>query len=86
MGVYERLKDKVIALPELARSVAALVPWVQTGKLLFLSENIASNTWRSGRLHRAPSRKEDAQRERGDRTWVCGHYIARRRPRRISSC
>jgi len=57
MGVYERLEDKGgIALPELARSVAAFVPWVQTGKLLFLSENIANNTWRSGRLHRAPSR------------------------------
>ena len=41
MGVYGRVKDKGIALPELARSVAAFVPWVQTGKLLFLSGNIA---------------------------------------------
>jgi enamine deaminase RidA (YjgF/YER057c/UK114 family) len=41
MGVYERLKDKGISLPEVTPPVAAFVPWVQTGKLLFLSGNIA---------------------------------------------
>lgn len=41
MGVYDKLKEKGITLPEVTKPVAAFVPWVQTGKLLFLSGNIA---------------------------------------------
>jgi len=41
MGVYERLKEKGITLPEVGKPVAAFVPWVQTGQLIFTSGNIA---------------------------------------------
>jgi len=41
MGVYERLQEKGITLPEVGKPVAAFVPWVQTGRLIFTSGNIA---------------------------------------------
>jgi enamine deaminase RidA (YjgF/YER057c/UK114 family) len=41
MGVYERLQEKGITLPEVGKPVAAFVPWVQTGNLIFTSGSIA---------------------------------------------
>lgn len=41
MSVYERLKGMGITLPDVAKPVAAFVPWAQAGKLIFLSGNIA---------------------------------------------
>lgn len=41
MNVYDRLKDLGITLPPVAVPAAAYVPFVQTGKLVFLSGHIA---------------------------------------------
>ncbi|HEX3142302.1 MAG TPA: RidA family protein [Rhizobacter sp.] len=41
MSVYERLKSLGIELPPVAAPAAAYVPFVQTGKLVFLSGHIA---------------------------------------------
>ena len=41
MNVYDRLKDLGITLPPVATPAAAYVPFVQTGKLVFLSGHIA---------------------------------------------
>ena len=41
MGIYEKLQRLGIVLPEVTKPVAAFVPWVQAGKLLFLSGSIA---------------------------------------------
>jgi enamine deaminase RidA (YjgF/YER057c/UK114 family) len=41
MSVYDKLKELGIALPAVATPAAAYVPFVQTGKLVFLSGHIA---------------------------------------------
>jgi enamine deaminase RidA (YjgF/YER057c/UK114 family) len=41
MQVYEKLKSLNITLPPVATPVAAFVPYVQTGNLLFVSGHIA---------------------------------------------
>jgi enamine deaminase RidA (YjgF/YER057c/UK114 family) len=41
MSAYERLKALNISLPAVTAPVAAFVPFVQSGKLLFVSGNIA---------------------------------------------
>ena len=41
MNVYDRLKDLGITLPPVAAPAASYVPFVQTGKLVFLSGHIA---------------------------------------------
>ena len=41
MSVYEKLREKGIALAELPPPVAAFVPWVRTGRLVFVSGHIA---------------------------------------------
>ena len=41
MSIYQKLQDLGIALPPVAAPAAAYVPFVQTGKLLFLSGHIA---------------------------------------------
>lgn len=41
MSVYEQLKSLNIELPPVATPAAAYVPYVQTGKLVFLSGHIA---------------------------------------------
>lgn len=41
MSVYDKLKSLHITLPEVTRPIAAFVPYVQTGKLLFVSGHIA---------------------------------------------
>jgi enamine deaminase RidA (YjgF/YER057c/UK114 family) len=43
MSVYEKLDAFNITLPELAPPVAALVPFLRTGNLLFLSGHISEN-------------------------------------------
>jgi enamine deaminase RidA (YjgF/YER057c/UK114 family) len=49
MSVYDKLKDLGITLPPIATPAAAYVPFVQTGKLVFLSGHIAKkpdgNPW-----------------------------------------
>ena len=39
--VYDRLKSLNITLPEVATPAAAYLPFVQTGKLVFLSGHLA---------------------------------------------
>jgi enamine deaminase RidA (YjgF/YER057c/UK114 family) len=41
MNVYDKLKELNITLPPVATPAAAYVPYVQTGKLIFVSGNIA---------------------------------------------
>lgn len=41
MSVYDKLKELGISLPPVAAPAAAYVPFVQTGKLVFLSGHIA---------------------------------------------
>jgi enamine deaminase RidA (YjgF/YER057c/UK114 family) len=41
MSVYDKLKELGIELPPVATPAAAYVPFVQTGKLIFISGNIA---------------------------------------------
>ncbi len=41
MSVYDKLKELGIELPPVATPAAAYVPFVQTGKLIFVSGNIA---------------------------------------------
>ncbi len=41
MSVYERLKARNITLPQLDPPVAAFVPFVRTGNLVFVSGHIA---------------------------------------------
>ncbi len=41
MSIYKKLQDLGIALPPVAAPAAAYVPFVQTGKLIFLSGHIA---------------------------------------------
>lgn len=41
MNVYDKLKELGIELPPVATPAAAYVPFVQTGKLVFISGNIA---------------------------------------------
>ncbi len=41
MSVYDKLKELGISLPPVATPAAAYVPFVQTGKLIFLSGHIA---------------------------------------------
>jgi enamine deaminase RidA (YjgF/YER057c/UK114 family) len=43
VSVYEKLDTLKIKLPELAPPVAAFVPFLRTGNLLFLSGHIAKN-------------------------------------------
>jgi len=43
MSVYEKLDALQITLPELTPPVAAFVPFLRTGNLLFLSGHIAKN-------------------------------------------
>src|SRR4029077_12743235 len=52
MSVYEKLKARNITLPELDPPVAAFVPFVRTGNLVFISGHIAKKggkTW-TGKL------------------------------------
>jgi enamine deaminase RidA (YjgF/YER057c/UK114 family) len=54
MSVYEKLKALSISLPEATGPVAAYVPFVQSGKLIYLSGHIAKKAGRpwTGQLGR----------------------------------
>jgi hypothetical protein len=41
MSIYKKLSDLNITLPELTPPVAAFVPYLRTGNLIFLSGHIA---------------------------------------------
>ena len=41
MNIYDKLTELGITLPPVSAPAAAYVPWVQTGKLIFVSGNIA---------------------------------------------
>jgi enamine deaminase RidA (YjgF/YER057c/UK114 family) len=43
MAVYDTLKSLGISLPPITPPVAAFVPWVRSGNLLFISGHIAKN-------------------------------------------
>lgn len=48
MSIYKKLSDLNITLPELTPPVAAFVPYLRTGNLIFLSGHIAKidgNPW-----------------------------------------
>jgi enamine deaminase RidA (YjgF/YER057c/UK114 family) len=47
MSIYEKLKARNIALPKLDRPVAAFVPFVRTGHLIFVSGHIAKKDGKS---------------------------------------
>ena len=67
MAVYQKLQDLGIVLPELTKPVAAFVPWVQAGKLLFLSGNIAKKDGKpwTGKLGGQISLEEGKNAARG---------------------
>jgi enamine deaminase RidA (YjgF/YER057c/UK114 family) len=67
MSVYEKLRALSISLPEVTRPVAAYVPFVQTGKLLFLSGHIAKKDGKpwSGQLGAELSTEEGKKAARG---------------------
>lgn len=67
MSVYERLNILDIALPEVAPPVAAFVPFVRTGNLLFVSGHIAKKDGKSwtGQLGSQITTEEGKQAARG---------------------
>ena len=67
MSVYEKLKALNISLPEVTQPVAAFVPFVRSGKLLFVSGHIAKidgKPW-VGRLGRELSTEQGKDAARG---------------------
>jgi len=67
MGVYEKLKEKGIILPEVGKPVAAFVPWVKAGNLIFVSGNIAKRDGRpwAGKLGKEISLEDGKEAARG---------------------
>jgi len=67
MSVYERLRALSISLPETTRPVAAYVPFVQSGKLLFLCGHIAKKDGKpwSGQLGAELSTEQGKTAARG---------------------
>ena len=67
MSVYEKLKALNISLPEVTQPVAAFVPFVRSGKLLFVSGHIAKidgKPW-VGQLGRELSTEQGKDAARG---------------------
>jgi enamine deaminase RidA (YjgF/YER057c/UK114 family) len=66
MSVYEQLKSLNIELPPVAAPAAAYVPYVQTGKLVFLSGHIAKKDGKPwvGQLGKTLSTAEGQQAAR----------------------
>ena len=67
MSVYEKLKALNITLPEVTQPVAAFVPFVRSGKLLFVSGHIAKidgKPW-VGQLGRELSTEQGKDAARG---------------------
>jgi len=67
MGIYERLKEKGITLPEVGKPVAAFVPWVNAGNLIFTSGNIAKRDGKpwAGKLGKEISLEDGKNAARG---------------------
>ena len=67
MGIYEKLKEKGITLPEVGKPVAAFVPWVKTGSMIFASGNIAKRDGKpwAGKLGAGISVEEGKHAARG---------------------
>jgi len=67
MSVYDNLKALGIALPELTPPVAAFVPWVRSGRLLFVSGHIAKRNGKAwaGKLGAGITTEEGRQAARG---------------------
>jgi len=67
MGVYEKLKEKGIILPKVGKPVAAFVPWVKAGNLIFVSGNIAKRDGRpwAGKLGKEISLEDGKEAARG---------------------
>ena len=67
MSVYEKLREKGIALAELPPPVAAFVPWVRTGRLVFVSGHIAKRDGKpwAGKLGAGISVEDGKQAARG---------------------
>lgn len=67
MSVYEKLKACGVTLPAAAAPVAAFVPTVSTGKLVFVSGHVAKKDGKpwSGKLGRDLSTKRGAEAARG---------------------
>ena len=66
MSVYDKLKELGITLPPVATPAAAYVPFVQTGKLVFLSGHIAKKDGKPwvGQLGRTMQTTEGQQAAR----------------------
>jgi enamine deaminase RidA (YjgF/YER057c/UK114 family) len=67
VSVYEKLKALNISLPEVTQPVAAFVPFVRSGKLLFVSGHIAKidgKPW-AGQLGRELSTEQGKDAARG---------------------
>jgi len=67
VSVYEKLKALNISLPEMTQPVAAFVPFVRSGNLLFVSGHIAKidgKPW-VGRLGRELSTEQGKEAARG---------------------
>lgn len=67
MGVYEKLKEKGITLADVAKPVAAFVPWVKSGNLIFTSGNIAKQDGKpwAGKLGKEISVEDGKKAARG---------------------
>jgi len=67
MSVYDRLKQLNITLPPITAPVAAFVPFVRSGKLLFLSGHIAKRDGKpwAGKLGAQLSTADGKQAARG---------------------
>jgi enamine deaminase RidA (YjgF/YER057c/UK114 family) len=67
MSVYERLRTLDIALPEVTRPVAAFVPFVRTGNLVFVSGHIAKKEGKpwTGQLGTQITTEQGKQAARG---------------------
>jgi enamine deaminase RidA (YjgF/YER057c/UK114 family) len=67
MSVYERLKKLEIQLPEVSPPVAAFVPAVRTGNLLFVSGHIAKTDGKpwAGQLGAAVTTEQGKEAARG---------------------
>src|ERR1700676_3589981 len=67
MSVYEKLREQGIALAEWPPPVAAFVPWVRTGRLIFISGPIAQRDGKpwTGKLGAGISTEDGKRAARG---------------------
>ena len=67
MNIYDKLKELSIALPEVTAPVAAFVPFVRTGNLVFVSGHIAKKDGKPwiGKLGDVVSTSQGSEAARG---------------------